>query len=181
MSTRSPGRKPPQATIDAMTAPPPMPSSQRVQPANQPFQPAIQQPVVHPRFNRPTKYPRTIITVQGYGRTEDHINQSVGAWKKKLQDQGRYLPESETLDDRTRESYLRQLSSALKNHFAWWASFQNEGIHEDKHGMFKLLQATFNIPKRYENPDHWYQINKRMHSTASTTVASRYGGITTKR
>jgi hypothetical protein len=80
----------------------------------------------------------------------------VGAWKKGLQDQGRYLPESGTLDGRTRESYLRQLYSALKNHFSWWTSLQNEGIHEDKHGMFKFLQATFNIPKRYKNPDHWY-------------------------
>ena len=165
-SARSRDRKPPQEMIDAMMAPPPIPSSQQIQPAIQPFQPVIlpyqpvvqqasQQPV-HPRFNRPTKYSRTIITVQGYHRTEEHINQSVGAWKKKLQDQGRYLPESGTLSEETRASNLRQLSSALKSHFTWWASYQNEGVHEDRHRMFKFLQATFNIPKRYENPDHWY-------------------------
>ena len=147
--------------IDAMTAPPPIPSSQRVQPANQQFQPVNQQTVMHPRFNRPTTYPRSIIGVEGYHRTEDHINQSVGAWKKTLQAQGRYVPELGTLSDETCESYLRQLSSALKNHYMGWASYQNEGIHKDKHGMFKFLQATFNIPKLYENPDLWYPNQQR--------------------
>jgi hypothetical protein len=170
MSTRSPGRKPPQAMIDAMTAPPPKPSSQRGQPANQPFQsanqpfqPVNQQPVIyaHPRLNRPTKYPSSIIRVQGYQRTVDHINQSVGAWKKTLQDQRRYLPEEGRLSEETCESYLRQLSSALKNHHTGWASYQNEGIHEDYHGMFKHLQATFNIPKHYQNPDLWYANQQR--------------------
>jgi hypothetical protein len=161
MSTRSPGRKPPQAMTEAMMAPPPIPSSQQVLHANQPFQPVNQQPVVHPRFNRPTTYPRSIIKIQGYHRTEDHINQSVGAWKKTLQDQRRYVPESRTLDEEACESYLRQLSSALKNHHTGWASYQNEGIHEDRHGMFKFLQATFNIPKQYENPDLWYPNQQR--------------------
>ncbi len=95
------------------------------------------------------------MSVQRFHRSEEHINHSVGAWKKTLQDQGCYLPESGTLSEDTRESYFRQLSSALKNHFSWWASYQNEGVHEDRHMQFKFLQATFNIPKRYENPDHW--------------------------
>jgi hypothetical protein len=156
-------RKPPQEMIDAMTAPPPIPSSQRVQPTDQPFQPVNQQPVIyaHPRLNRPTKYPSSIIRVQGYQRTVDHINQSVGAWKKTLQDQRRYIPEEGRLSEETCESYLRQLSSALKNHHTGWASYQNEGIHEDYHGMFKHLQATFNIPKHYQNPDLWYANQQR--------------------
>jgi hypothetical protein len=86
----------------------------------------------------------------------------VGAWKEKLQGQGGYLPESETLSEGTRGSYLKQLSSALKNHFNRWAILQNEGVHEDKHRQFKFLQATFNIPKHYENPDLWlphHQVN----------------------
>jgi hypothetical protein len=161
-SVRSKDRQPPQETINAMMAPPPMPSIQ-IQPIIQPMvqphqiQHASQQPVVLPasRFNRPTSYSRTVINVQGYHRVEGHINQSVGAWKKKLQDRGDYLPESETLSEGARESYLKQLSSALKNHFSWWVSHQCEGVHEDMHRQFKFLQATFKIPKHYENPDLW--------------------------
>ena len=73
---------------------------------------------------------------------EEHINQSVGAWKEALQDQGGYLPESETLNEGSCESYLRQLSSALKNHFNLWVSHQNEGVHEDRHGQFKQGDST---------------------------------------
>jgi hypothetical protein len=80
----------------------------------------------------------------------------VGAWKKALQARGSYLPESKALNGDMHESYLKQLFLALRNHFTWWCSHQNEGIHEDKHAQFfKFLQATFNIPKRYENPNHW--------------------------
>jgi hypothetical protein len=73
-----------------------------------------------------------------------------------LQEQKRYVPETPAFNSAMNESHLRQLSSALKDHFAWWVSYQNEGIHEDKHGKFKFLQVAFNIPKWYENPDRWY-------------------------
>ncbi len=81
LSVRSKDRQPSQEIIDAMMAPPPIPSIQPVQSAIQPFQPVIQpyqpviqqasqQPVVHhaSRFNRPTTYSRTVINVQGYHR-----------------------------------------------------------------------------------------------------------------
>ena len=103
----------------------------------------------------------TIIRVQGFQRSEEHINESVGAWKRMLQDQKRYVPETPDPNSATNESHLRQLSSALKDHFVGWASYQNEGIHEDRHGRFKFLQAAFNIPKWYENPDRWYHNQQR--------------------
>ena len=81
-SVRSKDRQPSQEIIDAMMAPPPIPSIQ-IQPMIQPLQPviqpsqpmiqpyqpaiqqAIQQPVVHhaSRFNRLTTYSRTVISV----------------------------------------------------------------------------------------------------------------------
>ena len=128
-------------------------SIQPNQPANQLPQPEVQQH--HARFNRPTVYSKTIVRVQGFQRTEEQVNRSVGTWKKTLQDEGRYLPEAETLDEGQRESYLKQLSSALRNHFAWWVSYTSEGLHEDRHSQFKWLQATFNTPRYYENPDRW--------------------------
>jgi hypothetical protein len=83
-----------------------------------------------------------------------------------LQDEKRYVPEwiqpgTPDPNSATNESHLRQLSSALKDHFVGWASYQNEGIHEDRHGRFKFLQAAFNIPKWYENPDRWYHNQQR--------------------
>ena len=171
-SVRSKDRQPSQEIIDAMMAPPPMTSTQLTQPVIQQDQPALPvaqqfQPVIQQviqqatavqyasRFNRPTTYTRTIINVEGFHRMEEHINQSVGAWKKAQQDQGSYLPESGTLNEGSCESYLRQLSSALKNHFNLWVSHPSEGVHEDRHGQFKFLQRTFNMPTRYQNPDRW--------------------------
>jgi hypothetical protein len=134
-------------------------SIQPNQPANQLPQPEVQQH--HARFNRPTVYSKTIVRVQGFQRTEEQVNRSVGTWKKTLQDEGRYLSESETLDEGQRESYLKQLSSALRNHFTWWVSYVSEGLHEDRHTQFKWLQAAFNTPKYYESPERWLQNHLR--------------------
>jgi hypothetical protein len=78
----------------------------------------------------------------------------MGSWKAALQAKGRYTPEA-TASTGTRESHMKQLASALKNHLTWWNNYLNEGIHEDLHPRFQYLQATFNIPREYENPDEW--------------------------
>ncbi len=41
------------------------------------------------------------------------------------------------------------------NHLVWWNNYLSESIHEDRHPRFQYLQATFNIPKQYENPVEW--------------------------
>ncbi len=87
-----------------------------------------------------------------------------------LHAKGGYTPEATTGSQATLDSHLKQLSSALKNHLVWWNNYQSEGIHEDLHPRFQYLQATFNIPKHYENPDNW---PPRQHRDAGHCLTHR--------
>jgi hypothetical protein len=111
-----------------------------------------------PEKVRPYQYPTHVVQLQGHHREQRHVDESVGAWKAALKNKGTYLPIMEV----EQESYLRQLASALKNHASNWKDRRPcEGIHEDRHQMFKFLQWTFFIPTQYENPDLWYEHQRR--------------------
>jgi hypothetical protein len=167
-SVSSKDRQASQETIDLMMLPAPIPGRRTIQPVqeiiqpvqetNQPVQQIIQSapgPLHTLQFNRPGSYPRNIIRVERFNRTEQHVDFTVGNWKAALQAKGWYTPETPTNDPGIRASHMKQLASALKNHLVWWNNYLKEGIHEDLHPRFQYLQATFNIPKRYENPAKW--------------------------